>query len=143
MARKVVKVRKVVKYKVPRGKSKPPAQPTPKPERVNTVKAAAGANPKHLVIEDRTLKTLVTNAGLAASIPCLRQAKLELDRIAVDCARCSVKKKKQTAAAMNQLRSCLAGLSGNSLKAFKAALGVEKVTIMTKSKGGGIKPTVL
>lgn len=89
-----------------------------------------------LVIEDSTIRAILADPRYLNAVPCLQGGKKALMTVNKRCGRCDRRRKQLRADAMNQLKSCIAGLRGQAATNFKSLLGVQKVRIYQPGRKG-------
>lgn len=93
-----------------------------------------------VVIEDATIFRMINDDKLAASIPCLYGKKSAFKNAAATggCSACSRKRAANRRADMNQIKTCLSGLSAEKRAEIKNWLGAEKARVMYTNTAGQV-----
>lgn len=91
-----------------------------------------------VVLEDNTILSLLSNPAYAESIPCFYN-KRELFRTdSGGCSACAHKRQEKRRSAMAQIKSCLAGMSGEKKMQLKALLDAKKIRVVYVNAGGQV-----
>ena len=91
------------------------------------------------VIEDGTVFRMVADGKLADSISCL-QGKKDIFKStpAGGCSSCARKRNAHRRDALNRIKTCLAGLSGEGREVLRKWLGAEQVRVLYTNSAGQV-----
>jgi hypothetical protein len=96
-----------------------------------------------VVIENQTIDTLASNAGVVASVPCLkayRDGKAELR--SKSCRRCGQVKNQTANEFYARIKDCLGMTSADGLRPIFDALDTRQLRIIVRRGGKTIKKTI-
>jgi hypothetical protein len=113
-------------------------QPAPKVNQVSpegrVLPERIGPNPSLVVIEDNTIRMMLSDPRYLETIPCLRSGKQRLKNVAKKCGHCSRARATERKKAMNGIRACMAGLTGGQRQQLKRLLGAKQVRVVLKGQ---------
>ena len=92
-----------------------------------------------LVIEDSSIKAMMSDPRIATLLPCLNTAQRQMDstkRGQKNCQRCKGEKKQIVADAMNQAKTCIRSLKGGKLTKLKKVLGARQLRVVARNGSG-------
>lgn len=88
-----------------------------------------------LVIDDQSLKTMMTDPRITALLPCLVNARANLDAITPGkpgCGVCANKRASLETQTLNDAKLCVARLRGESLTKLKGFLNARQLRVFVK-----------
>lgn len=93
---------------------------------------------KLVVVDDGTVFSMVSDAALAAEIPCLHGKKELFKPTGGGCSACAKQRNAKRRDDLNKIKSCLSSLSPEKRETLRRWLGAEQVRILYTNSGGQV-----
>lgn len=91
-----------------------------------------------VVLEDSTIISLLNDPTYAESIPCFYNKRDLFKSSGGGCGACAHKRQEKRRRDMAQIKSCLAGLSGEKKTQLKSLLDTKKIRVVYVNAGGQV-----